>query len=65
MALREGVCVGGGGGGGGSGKSPIPPREWEILMKGGTFSSGVENLSRSDFDHLNLFLKLKIPFCKY
>ena len=50
------MCVeGGGGGGGGSEKSPNPPREWEILMKGRTFSSVVENLSRSVFDRLNLF----------
>ena len=32
-----------------------PAGEWEILVKGGTFSSGGENLSRSDFDHLNVF----------
>ena len=37
------------------GKSPLPVREWEILMKGRTFSLGGENLCWSDFDHLNLF----------
>ena len=36
-------------------KFPIPAGECEILVKGMTFSSGGENLSRSDFDHLNLF----------
>ena len=36
-------------------KSPLPAGEWEILVKGGTFSSGGENLLRSDFNHLNLF----------
>ena len=36
-------------------KSPLPAGKWEILVKGGTFSSGGENLSRSDFGHLNLF----------
>ena len=40
-------------------KSSLPAGEWEILVKGGTFVSGGENLSRSDFDHL------KPPFCKY
>ena len=32
-----------------------PAGEWETLVKGGTFSSGGGNLSRSDFDHLNCF----------
>ena len=36
-------------------KFPIPAGECEILVKGRTFSSGGENLSRSDFDHLNCF----------
>ena len=39
--------------------------KWEILLKGGTFSVGGENLSRSDFDHLYFFLMLKTPFCIY
>ena len=34
----------------------IPPAgEWEILVKGETFSLGGENLSRSDFDYLDCF----------
>ena len=40
---------------GAGGKSPLPAGEWEILVKGGAFSSGGEILSRSHFDHLNLF----------
>ena len=36
-------------------KFPLPAGDWEILVKGGTFSSGGENVLRSDFDHLNLF----------
>ena len=43
-------------------KSPLPAEEWETLVKGGTFWSGGENLSRSDFWP---FSKLKTPFCKY
>ena len=41
------------------GNSPLPAEELEILMKRGTFSLGGENLSRSDFDHLNLFQSYK------
>ena len=46
------------------GKCPLPAGEWKILVKGGAFLTGGENLSRSDFDHLN-FSKLKTSFCKY
>ena len=37
------------------GKSSLPAGEWEILVKEVIFSSGGENLSASDFDHLDLF----------
>ena len=38
-------------------KSLLPVGEggWEILVRVGSFSLGVENLSRSDFDDSNLF----------
>ena len=40
-------------------KSPVPVGggrvAWEILVRVGIFSSGGENLLRSDFDHSNLF----------
>ena len=40
------------GGVGGGGGFPLPAAEWEILVKGLTYSLGGGNLSWSDFDHL-------------
>ena len=46
-------------------KSPLPAGEWEMLVKGGTFSSGGFSSAEEWFWQFKPFSKLKTLFCKY